>query len=209
MKYLSKFLSIVAIASLVAGTFSSLASATLVYANNGLQTSASPSTGTLAAGESMDVTFSDPSGTTDAVADLCLVNGVDVTGTFANVSPGLYKATYTVGAGDTARAAGMVPIDCTLHQAVSIHVTAFDDGNTVAIDPVPSAGGDTGGAGTTTPPTSGDSGTGTTTPPAMTTNGDASQNGGLTASAVPNTVTPLSAFGRIWTTGASGAFVSV
>ncbi len=170
MKYLSKFLSLVAIAALVAGSFASLAYTTQVYANNGLTVSAVPSTGTLAPGDSLEVQIADPSGTTDAVADLCLVNGVDVTGTFSNVSPGLYHVTYTVGASDSSAAAGMVPIDCTLHQAVSVHVTSFDDGNTVAIDTASSTSGgagDTGGTGTTTPSGgTGGTGTGTTTPAA-------------------------------------------
>lgn len=173
--FVGKLFSVLALSAMVAGSMASLVSATQVYANNGLTVSASPNTGTLAPGQALEVRFSDPSGTTDAVADTCLVNGVETKDTFANLSPGLYHVTYTVGASDQNRAAGQVPIDCTLHQAVSIHVTAFDDGNTVAIE--------ASSTGTTTPGDSG--GSGTTTPPAITSNGTASQNGGLTATAVP------------------------
>ena len=129
----------------------------VAYANNGLIVSANPNTGTLTPGQSLEIRVNDPSGTTDAVSDSCLVNNVDVNSTFHNVAPGDYRYTYTVGASDQSRAAGTVPINCTLHQSVSVSITAFDDGNTVAID----TSGSTGGTGTTT-----GGGSGTTTPTA-------------------------------------------
>lgn len=106
----------------------------VAYANNGLTVSANPNTGTLTPGQSLEIRVSDPSGTTDAVSDSCFVNNVDVNSTFHNVAPGDYRYTYTVGAGDANRAAGTIPINCTLHQSVSVTINAFDDNNTVAIN---------------------------------------------------------------------------
>ncbi|HEU5114574.1 MAG TPA: hypothetical protein VFT82_02290, partial [Candidatus Paceibacterota bacterium] len=180
-KIVEKAFSLVAIGALVIGGFASLISATAVYANNGLTVTANPNSGTLHAGDQLEVDFNDPSGTTDAVADSCLVNGVETKSTFANVSPGLYHVIYTVGASDTSRAAGQVPINCTLHQQNSVTITAFDDNNTVAIDTT--AATSTGSTGST------GGSTGTTTPSGTTSNGTPSQNGGLSASAVPSTGT--------------------
>src|SRR5258707_429262 len=94
-------------------------------ANNGLTVSASPSSGTLIPGQSLDIIIGDPTGTTDAVSDSCLVNDIDVNDTFRNVGPGEYRYTYDYEEGDDLREPGTIPIDCTLHAGASVQVTAF------------------------------------------------------------------------------------
>ena len=130
----------------------------IAYANNGIAVSVTPNTGTLSAGDALtvDMTVSlDPNDTNPITSPSCLINGVDVANTFTNLTSGTdghFRFTYNVGESDTDRAAGQVPIDCTLHQTGTVTITGFDDGNTVAIDAVPDStggdeGGDTGGTG--------------------------------------------------------------
>lgn len=137
--------STLAIATVAVGAFTSPLFVSVAHANNGLTVSAVPNSGTLTPGQSLEIRLTDPSGTTDAVSDSCLVNNVDVNSTFHNAGPGDYRYTYTVGAGDQSRAAGTIPVNCTIHQAVSVSVTAFDDNNTVAIDTSSNTGGNDGG----------------------------------------------------------------
>ncbi|MBI5134162.1 MAG: hypothetical protein HZA81_02135 [Candidatus Taylorbacteria bacterium] len=126
----------------------------VAHANNGIHTYATPSSGTLEPGGSLEVHMTvplDPNDSNPVVSPSCFVNGVDVTSTYENLTTGTdghFKFTYTVSGGDTDRAAGQVPISCTLQQTGTVTVTAFDDGNTVAID----ASEEPGGVGTTTLP---------------------------------------------------------
>ncbi|HEU0080915.1 MAG TPA: hypothetical protein VFQ72_02740, partial [Candidatus Paceibacterota bacterium] len=130
--------------------------------------SAVPNTGTLDAGDSLEVYMQEGNHDAGFTVGACTVNGVDVSSTFVDQGNGLYKVTYTVGAGDADRSAGAIPVDCELHgngaqsgQTIGTFF-GFTDSNTVAINI-------TGGTGTTTPPTGGDTGgnTGGVTTPAI------------------------------------------
>ena len=134
-------------------------------ANDGINTYVNPNTGTLHAGDTLEVHMTvplDPNDTNPITSPSCLVNGVDVASSFENLttgSDGHFKFAYTVGSNDASRAAGQLPISCTLHQTGSVTVTGFDDNNTVAVDTSSNTGGtggnnggDTGGSGTTTAP---------------------------------------------------------
>jgi hypothetical protein len=135
---LKKTFSILTLLALLAGGLTGLVYTSTAYANNGINTYAVPNTGTLVPGQTMDVHMTvalDPTDTNPVTSPSCLVNGVEVKDTFTTIDPaGHFRFTYTVGEDDTSRAAGQVPINCTLHQTGEVTVTAFDDSNTVAID---------------------------------------------------------------------------
>ncbi|MBX4209162.1 hypothetical protein KW799_00475 [Candidatus Parcubacteria bacterium] len=171
-KIVRKVFSALAIGALVIGGFSSLASTSRVYADAGFSASIVPNSGTLMPDQSADIYFQDSSPSNDfALAGACTVNGVDVSGTYQSLTDGLYRVIYTASSTDPSRAAGQIPLNCTLSNgSTTVAFTQFADGNTLAIEAATTTPpGDTGGGtGTTTPPTGGDTGggTGTTTPPA-------------------------------------------
>lgn len=157
MRYLPKILAGIAFSLVVVAGITSPIFSHEAHANNGIYTSAIPSSGTLTPGQQLivDMTVTLDANDTNPLTGECVVNGVDVANTFNNMTSGTnghVQFTYTVGASNTDRAAGQVPINCNLHQTGSVNVTAFDDNNTVAINASGS------GTGTTT-----DGGTGTTT----------------------------------------------
>lgn len=122
-----------------------------------------PPFGTLEPGDFLEVYIQDEGDNATFSSGACTVNGVDVAPTFENLGSGYYRYTYTVGANDASRAAGEVPIDCTLTSASAsnspITIDSFTDGNTVSIAAGSTGGntggngGDTGGNGTSTPST--------------------------------------------------------
>jgi hypothetical protein len=110
-----------------------------------------PNTGTINVGGMLEVYFQESHHRGDiSLGSSCTVNGVAVS-PLHNLSDGLYKVVYTVGANDASRAAGQVPLNCILQNASgsTTSVVAFTDGNTVAINA------------STTPPTGGNGNTGT------------------------------------------------
>jgi methionine-rich copper-binding protein CopC len=126
------------------GTGTTTGTSTLSFA-----VSAVPMSGTIDAGHDLEVYMNESSHDLHIALDgACTVNGVDVSSSFQNLTDGLYKVIYHVGSTDTARAAGTVPISCSVHDTETGDATvisAFTDSNTVAI------GGTTGGGtGTTT-----------------------------------------------------------
>ncbi len=94
-----------------------------------------PNSGTIHAGHTLEVYFSEANGATDLTMGACSVNGVAMS-ELLNLTGGLYKVNYLIATGDTERAAGTVPLNCTFHNSGggTTTVTAFTDGNTVAID---------------------------------------------------------------------------
>ncbi len=121
-----------------------------VDGNGFTNVTATPNSGTLTAGQQLqiDLTISglDTTDTNPITSPTCLVNGVEVSSTYVNLtsgSDGHFRFTYTVGAIDTDRNAGQVPINCTLVQSHTVTVTAFDDSNTVAINASGNLGADT------------------------------------------------------------------
>ena len=65
------------------------------------------------------------------------MNDKDVSGTFANLTDGMYRVIYTVASGDAERVAGTLPVTCALRDSVTgatATVTTFTDPNTVAVD---------------------------------------------------------------------------
>jgi hypothetical protein len=113
-----------------------------------------PGSGTLHASSTIDVYLQETHGNLNiGLNGTCRVNDVNVAGSFVNLTDGLYKVMYTVGANDPERAAGTIPINCALKDTISgtsTVVTGFTDNNTLAID--------TNNNGAITPPT------GTSTP---------------------------------------------
>ncbi|HVT74972.1 MAG TPA: hypothetical protein VHD69_00955 [Candidatus Paceibacterota bacterium] len=158
-KIVEKVFSAIAIAALLIGGFTSLLSASVAHADNGFsidQVSIVPSSGILTAGQSADVYFT--ASDHDATATLsgaCMVNGVDASSSFQNLTDGLYKVVYTVGSSDTERDSGAIPVNCSFTNASSssAQAIAFTDSNSVKIDTNNDgviASGD-GRSGTTTP----------------------------------------------------------
>ncbi|HVU06865.1 MAG TPA: hypothetical protein VHE10_03725 [Candidatus Paceibacterota bacterium] len=109
--------------------------------------SAVPDSGTISEGQSADVYFT--AGGHDSKVALngaCTVNNVDVASSFQNLTDGLYKVVYTVGASDTDRAAGQIPVSCLFQNGAgsTTAVSGFTDQNSLAVM-INGAGGDNGG----------------------------------------------------------------
>jgi hypothetical protein len=107
-----------------------------------------PNGATLVKGDVVTVYFQE-SNISDTLAPNgpCTVNGVDVSSSFADLTGGSYHVLYTIATGDANRAAGTIPINCSLIDTTSatpVVVTAFTDNNTTAID---LGGSDNGGGG--------------------------------------------------------------
>ncbi len=141
-----------AMIGILSGTiFARMAEASHTVDGNGFtNVTATPSSGTLTAGQQLqvDLTISglDTTDTNPITSPTCLVNGVEVSSTYTNLtsgSDGHFRFIYTVGASDTDRTAGQIPINCTLVQSHTVTVTAFDDGNTVVINASGTLGADT------------------------------------------------------------------
>ncbi|MBI3306068.1 Ig-like domain-containing protein [Candidatus Nomurabacteria bacterium] len=149
-------------AFVITGFGPSLASAGHTIEGSALNASvtATPNSGTQTDGQTVEVNITlpgavDSTDTNPFSSPSCLVNGVNVASTFTNLTDtsgggfvdGQFRFTYTVGTSDADRTAGNVPIDCTIQQSHSVHISTFTDNNTVAIDASGEAEADT------TPPT--------------------------------------------------------
>jgi hypothetical protein len=102
-----------------------------------------PLSGVLTSGDIMYINFSAAGDEADlTLTGPCTVNNVVVNPTIQNYGNGAYQVVYTVSAGDTNRAPGEIPIDCTFQNpaAETVHVTSMM-ANTLSVD-----------AGTATPP---------------------------------------------------------
>ena len=103
------------------------------------QVAADPVSGNVAAGQSFRVLFGiQAASSTDTitVSGPCTVNGKDVSSTFTG-SNGSYSVTYAVDANDPVRAAGTVPVSCSLTDSQSgavQNVTSFTDNNQVSVN---------------------------------------------------------------------------
>jgi hypothetical protein len=111
-----------------------------------------PLSGTFGAGQSFNAYFYETHGETDLeINNVCRINNVDVGSSFYNAGGGHYGVTYTVGANDTNRAAGQVPVFCMFRDTSSgatTTVSAFTSSN-VAVQ-ITTGGGTGTGTGTTT-----------------------------------------------------------
>ncbi|MEK7574940.1 MAG: hypothetical protein AAB511_01795 [Patescibacteria group bacterium] len=153
-QFLAKMISVVALSALLGGFLGLLSNAMITNAQaSGSPTFSSvaavPNAATLHAGQTLEVYFSEANGATDLTLNgACTINGVAVT-ELQNLTGGLYRVNYLIGASDPEANAGAVPINCTLQNSGggSTTITAFTDGNTVAID--------TNSNGTIDPPASG------------------------------------------------------
>lgn len=110
-----------------------------IDANNPTFTSVlpNPSTGTAKVGDAIQVNFTAGGAEATLVAGAALtVNGVDVSGTFTNLTGGNYRVTYTVANGNTDRASGTLPLSLQINDAAtnSTTISAFTAANTLAID---------------------------------------------------------------------------
>lgn len=125
-----------------------------------LEVSASPNTGVLTVGQTLQVNLHHPDHMDDiTVAGACTVNGKDAT-PLQNLTAGDYRLAYTVAEGDNnVTTPGAVPFSCALTNSAGQMntLTAFTDNNTVTI------------LATTTPPVE---------PPATTTSGTGGTMGG-------------------------------
>ncbi|OGI95223.1 hypothetical protein A2917_01050 [Candidatus Nomurabacteria bacterium RIFCSPLOWO2_01_FULL_42_17] len=135
----NKILAVFTVLALLLGLFG-VASTALITNAEGAPPSFSavaavPDSGTLIAGNTITVFFQETDGTsTLSLGSSCTVNGVAMT-ELVDLTDGLYKVDYLIGSSDDEVAAGELSIDCTLqNDDGSTTVTAFTDGNTVAID---------------------------------------------------------------------------
>lgn len=86
-------------------------------------------------GNKADVYFQGPHDQNDLTAGACTVNGANVAPSFRSATDGLYRLDYIVFDGHTERAAGTIPVDCTVtnSEGLSLRVTSFI-ANNIAVD---------------------------------------------------------------------------
>ena len=139
----------------------------VTYAATITDVAVTPSSGTVTNGNEVTVYMQAANAEAGITLEgACMVNTVDVSSTFADLTDGLYRVVYTVGENDPDRAPGTIPISCSLRDSAgnTTTISAFTDNNQLAVDAVPSDdnGGNTTGTATLTDPITADNETSVT-----------------------------------------------